>query len=267
MSLLEIERLTVSFHHRAGLLRRVDVDYVRDISLAVARGEVLALFGASGAGKSLVAHAVMDLLPANATAGGAMRFDGRLLDPPAQAALRGTRIALIPQSIGHLDPLATVGQQLRWAARRAGHPMTVPGAVEGALSRFDLAPAVAATFPHALSGGMARRVMLAMTTVSGADLVIADEPSNGLDAENTARVFRCLKSFAEAGKAVIVISHDLSAALEIADRVVLLRDGQVAAQERANAFAGDGEALCAAYARAIWNALPQNGFSRGHHEA
>jgi peptide/nickel transport system ATP-binding protein len=118
-----------------------------------------------------------------------------------------------------------------------------------------------------LSGGMARRVMLAMTTASGADLIIADEPSNGLDAENTARVFRCLKSFAEAGKAVIVISHDLPAALEVADRVVILREGRVAAEERADAFAGGGEALSAAYARAIWGALPQNGFSRAHHEA
>ncbi len=267
MSLLEIERLTVSFHRRDGLMRRVTVDCVSDISLSVARGEVLALFGASGAGKSLLAHAVMGLLPENAPVGGLMRFDGRILDRRAQMALRGNRIALVPQSVGYLDPLATVGQQLRWAARRARQPMTVAGAAEGALSRFDLAPAVARAFPHMLSGGMARRVMLAMTTASGADLVIADEPSNGLDAENTARVFRCLKSFAEAGKAVIVISHDLPAALKVADRVVILRDGRVAAQERADAFAGGGEALSATYARAIWSALPQNGFARAHHEA
>lgn len=267
MSVLEIERLTVSFHRRDGLRRRITTDCVRDVSLAVARGEVLALFGASGAGKSLLAHAVMGLLPPNALAGGTMRFDGRVLDAPAQAALRGSRIALIPQSVGHLDPLATVGQQLRWAARRAGRPMTAPGAVAETLSRFDLAPAVAGVFPHTLSGGMARRVMLAMTMASGADLVLADEPSNGLDADNTARVFRCLKSFAEAGKAVIVISHDLPAALKIADRVVLLDRGQVVAEERADAFTGDGEALCAGYARSIWNALPQNGFSRACHEA
>jgi peptide/nickel transport system ATP-binding protein len=264
MSLLEIERLTVSFRRRDGLMRRVSVDCVSDISLSVARGEVLALFGASGAGKSLLAHAVMGLLPENAPVGGLMRFDGRVLDRPAQTALRGNRIALVPQSVGHLDPLARVGQQLRWAARRARQPMT---AAEGALSRFDLAPAVARAFPHMLSGGMARRVMLAMTIASGADLVIADEPSNGLDAENTSRVFRCLKSFAEAGKAVIVISHDLPAALKVADRVVILRDGRVAAEERADAFAGGGEALSAAYARAIWSALPQNGFARAYHEA
>ena len=196
-----------------------------------------------------------------------MRFDGRVLDRRAQAALRGNRIALVPQSVGHLDPLATVGQQVRWAARRARQPMTAPGAVEGTLSRFELAPVIAGALPHTLSGGMARRVMLAMTTASGADLVLADEPSNGLDAENTVRVSRCLKSFAEAGKAVIVISHDLTAVLKIADRVVLLRDGQVAAQERTDAFAGAGERLSAAYARSIWNALPQNGFSRARHEA
>ena len=111
MNLLEIERLTVSFHRRDGLMRRVSVDCVSDISLSVTRGEVLALFGASGAGKSLLAHAVMGLLPENAPVGGVMRFDGRVLDRPAQAALRGRRIALIPQSVGHLDPLATVGQQ------------------------------------------------------------------------------------------------------------------------------------------------------------
>lgn len=267
MSVLEIERLTVSFHRRDGLMRRIATDCVRDISLAVARGEVLALFGASGAGKSLLAHAVMGLLPPNAVAGGTMRFDGHVMDAQAQAALRGSRIALVPQSVSHLDPLATVGRQLRWAARRARHPITAPGTAEAALSRFGLAPAVAGTFPHTLSGGMARRVMLAMTTASGADLILADEPSNGLDADNAARVFRCLKSFAEAGKAVIVISHDLPAALKIADRVILLDRGQVVAEERADAFAGDGEALSAGYARSIWNALPQNGFSRVSHDA
>lgn len=267
MSLLEVEGLTVSFHRRDGLTRRVALDCVHDVSLTVARGEVLALFGGSGAGKSLLAHAVMGLLPPNALVGGRMRFDGRVLDRPAQAALRGNRIGLIPQSISHLDPLATVGRQLRWAARRARHPMVTRETVEGALSRFDLSPAVARTFPHMLSGGMARRVMLAMTTVFGADLVIADEPSNGLDAENTARIFQCLKSFAAAGKAVIVISHDLPAALTVADRVILLREGKVAAQEPAAAFAGDGGALSAAYARSIWKALPQNGFSRVCHEA
>ena len=77
----------------------------------------------SNAGKSLLAHAVMGLLPENAPVGGLMRFDGRILDRRAQMALRGNRIALVPQSVGYLDPLATVGQQLRWAARRARQPV------------------------------------------------------------------------------------------------------------------------------------------------
>lgn len=263
MNVLEVEKLRVSFLRYDGFLRQTAVECAHDISLGIARGEVLALFGASGAGKSLLAHAVMGLLPQNAIVEGTIRFEGRVLDERTQADLRGNRIALIPQSVSHLDPLATVGQQLRWAARRARRPMKAAGSVEGALSRFGLEPAVARAFPHTLSGGMARRVMLAMTTVSNADLVIADEPSNGLDAENAATVFQSLKALAKKGKAVIVISHDLSAALEIADRVVIMRDGKVVAHERADAFAGQGEALSAAYARKIWNALPQNGFSGG----
>lgn len=267
MNLLEIAKLNISFRRYDGFMRQTTIECVRDISLTVARGEVLALFGASGAGKSLIAHAVMGLLPPNAIVDGMVRFEGRTVDEKVMADLRGNRIALIPQSLSHLDPLATVEQQLRWAARRAGRSMKAAGSVRDALSRFGLQPSVAHAFPHTLSGGMARRVMLAMTTVSNADLIIADEPSNGLDPENTATVFRALKALAEAGKAVLVISHDLSAALDIADRVVILRDGKVAAAERAAAFAGGGENLSAPYARSIWNALPQNGFSGGYDEA
>ena len=261
MSLLEIEGLSVSFRRYRSPVRQVGVKCVSDISLDVYPGEVLALFGASGAGKSLLAHAVMGLLPQNAIVGGVMRFEGRLLDRKEQARMAGSRIALIPQSVSHLDPLATVGQQLRWAARRARRPMASAGDMQRTLARFDLEPGVSRAFPHMLSGGMARRIMLAMTTVCQADLIIADEPSNGLDAENTAIVFRWLKSFAEAGKSVIVISHDLAATLQIADRVIILRDGYVAAHEHADVFSGDGTRLLAPYARSVWKALPQNGFA------
>ncbi|MCM5557017.1 ATP-binding cassette domain-containing protein [Pleomorphomonas sp. JP5] len=261
MTLFSVDRLTVAFRRYQGLVGEVDIGCLSDLTLDVVRGEVVAVFGASGAGKSLFAHAALGLLPGNAVVTGSIRFEGERLDAARIAALRGRRIALVPQSISHLDPLATVGRQLGWAARRAGRKGFTAGDAVAALDRFGLDGAVLARYPHTLSGGMARRVLLAIATLGEPDLVIADEPTNGLDPDNADRVFGYLRGFADAGKGVIVISHDLSAAVASADRVAVLRDGALVATEQAATFREDGGAGLTPYARALWRALPQHAFS------
>lgn len=265
MTLLAVDRLSVAFRRYQGLLDRVDIDCLCDLSLEVDRGEVVALFGASGAGKSLFAHAVLGLLPPNAVVTGSIRFDGKRLDAQGIAALRGRRIALVPQSLSHLDPLANVGRQIEWAARRCGRRGFRRADAIAALNRFGLDELFLASYPHTLSGGMARRVMLAIASVSDADLVIADEPSNGLDPVNAANVFGFLKGFADQGKGVVVISHDLAAAVDSADRVAVLRDGALVATEAAATFVANGGAGLSPYAHALWRALPQHDFTEAVH--
>lgn len=264
MTLLSVDRLTVAFRRYQGLIDRVDIDCLADLSLEVARGEVVALFGASGAGKSLFAHAVLGLLPPNAVVAGSIRFAGERLDAARIADLRGRRIALVPQSLSHLDPLATVGRQLAWAAKRAGRRGFTRGDADAALDRFGLEGSVLVSYPHTLSGGMARRVMLAIASVGDPDLVIADEPTNGLDPDNALKVFGFLRGFADEGRGVVVISHDLAAAVASADRVAVLRDGALVAVEDAATFRDGGEGLTP-YARALWRALPQHAFSGAAH--
>lgn len=261
MTLLSVDRLTVAFRRYRGLLAEIDIDCLADLSLDVARGEVVAVFGASGAGKSLFAHAMLGLLPGNAVVTGSIRFEGERLDAARIAALRGRRIALVPQSISHLDPLATIGRQLGWAARRAGRPGFTRTDAVAALDHFGLDEPVLQSYPHTLSGGMARRVMLAIASVGDPDLVIADEPTNGLDPDNAGKVFGFLRGFADQGKGVVVISHDLAAAVASADRVAVLRDGALVATEAAATFMDNGGAGLSPYARALWRALPQHEFT------
>lgn len=259
--MLDIDRLCLSFSRYHGLARRREIACLSDVSLTLERGEVLAVIGGSGSGKSLLAHAVMGILPANALVRGEVRIDGRPLDAAGRLALCGSRMALVPQSISHLDPLVRSGRQIAWAARRAGRARgAIPALVAGELARFRLGPEAARAFPHELSGGMARRVLLAIATAGSADLLIADEPTSGLDAANAGVVLAHLRRLAGEGRAVMLITHDLAGALRFADRVAIIRDGALSAIAPAADFTGDGEALASPYARALWRALPQNDF-------
>ena len=196
--MLTIENLTVAFRRYAGLVARSRLICLRGISLFVGPGEVLAVVGASGAGKSLLAQAVLGLLPANAEAGGSIIFNGSPLNRCSQAELRGRAIGLVPQSIACLDPLARVTRQVELAARRAGVPAArLKQAIDQALLRFGLNinPAAGHCFPHQLSGGMARRVLLAIATAGDPTLIVADEPTTGLDRENTSAVLQHLRAW------------------------------------------------------------------------
>lgn len=258
--LLVIDDLSVSFRRYNGGLRREIVPCLNGVSLSMGRGEIVALIGESGAGKSLVAQSIFGLLPGNATLRGRISFAGVELDAPRQAALRGRRISLVPQSIGALDPMARVEAQLRWAHARAAAPESFDAAA--AFSRVGLAADVARRYPHELSGGMARRLLIAMATTSRPELIVADEPTNGLDPENTDSLLALLETARRLGSSVLLISHDLEAALRIAGRVAVMRGGRIVGVEPAAAFSGRGEALKSAYARALWMALPGRGFGR-----
>ena len=260
--LLSITDFAIGFQRYRGLVTQRTILALHPLSLGLDRGEVLALVGASGAGKSLLAHALFDILPPNARTSGRLAIDGMALDRHNWAACRGRRMGLVPQSSSHLDPLARCRQQLGWAAARSGRSLDRPQLLT-TLARFGLDASAARAFPHQLSAGMARRLMLAMATIGEPDLVVADEPTSGLDPDNAQVVLARLRALANAGKGVLLITHDLAQALPFADRVALLHNGRLEGMQAATAFSGDGRNLTSDYARALWRAMPHNDFSAG----
>lgn len=256
-ALLDIQGLQIAFQRQRGVWQREWLEPVRGIDLALRAGELVALVGASGAGKSLLAHALLGILPGNAHVRGSMAFDGEPLTPARLARLRGHDVALVPQAVTFLDPMARAGRQVRWAARAARRDDS-PAAADVALQRYGLAPMAGALYPHQLSGGMARRVLTAMATVAQARLLIADEPTPGLDPEVSALALRHLRGLADGGRGVIVITHDLPAVLPHADRLVILDGGRsIETTTPEYFFAGR---LQQPFSRALRDAMPGLGF-------
>jgi len=260
MSLLSVRDLSITFVQYERGLRRRHLEVVTGLDLEADAGELVAVVGASGSGKSLLAHALVGVLPDNAVERGRVTYDGAPLDARRREALRGREIALVPQSVAHLDPLARVGRQARRAAELAG-AADPAAAARAAFRRLGLGAEADRRYPHELSGGMARRVLTATATVGTPRLVLADEPTPGLQPELVAETLRGLRALADGGAAVVLITHDLLAALTVADRVAVFYAGSTVEVAPAAAFAGDGSGLAHPYSRALWRALPANGFA------
>lgn len=253
--MLQVHRLSVQF--RSPRDPEKSICAVRSLDLRIEAGELVAVIGQSGAGKSLLAHAILGLLPSNATLSGTILFHGRNLTPDEIRRLRGRHMTLIPQSVSALNPLRRVGDQLARAARRNGHP-SPRHAVFDALERFSLAPTVAKRFPFQLSGGMARRVLTALATMGGAELILADEPTNGLDPETAHESLAILRQLADQNRAVMVITHDIEAVLPVADRLVVFCAGMTLEDSPAAVFATG--APHHPYSQALLAALPSRDF-------
>lgn len=256
MHLLDIQQLSISFETYDYRLRKRTMPVIQKLSLSVHAGEILAIVGASGSGKSLLAHAILGLLPDNAVLSGRLSFEGQALTPERQQQLRGKQLALIPQSVQYLDPLMRVGKQVEQAVRIGDARLERQKAFE----RFRLPQEAAAKYPFQLSGGMARRVLVSIAAVSGAKLLIADEPTPGLDDQVAQETLRTFQQMAKIGSTILFITHDLIAAAQIADRIAVLHSGELMEIAPASSFTGNGDALMHPYTRALWQALPQNQF-------
>ncbi|MDD9269027.1 ABC transporter ATP-binding protein [Paenibacillus sp. GCM10023248] len=255
--MLDIRDLSVRFSRYDRSLRQVHTNVIHNLQLSLQAGEIVAVVGSSGSGKSLLAHAILGILPGNAEVTGCIAFKGEALTAERQRRLRGREIALIPQSVQYLDPLMRVGEQVRQSAR-LGDPAELQ---VNAFRKYQLADIVAQWFPFQLSGGMARKVLVSTATVSGARLVIADEPTPGLDAPAMAGTLGRFRQLADEGCAVMLITHDIEAALSVADRIAVLYAGTVLETARTRDFAGEGEGLRHPYTKALWNALPSRRFA------
>lgn len=255
--ILTVKDLSISFAQYTKGLRTRTITPIRSLSLSLYEGEILALVGASGSGKSLLAHAILGILPGNAACTGDILYYGELLTDEKKRAIRGKELVLVPQSVNYLDPLMRVGDLVGIGLPKERAPQIR----NDLFSRYGLSEADTRLFPFQLSGGMLRRVLFATSVRQGVRLIVADEPTPGIHPEALSAILNQLRQFADEGVAVMLITHDVVSALTICDRVSVLKDGRTVETARADCFRGGGELLSHAYSKALWNSLPQNQFT------
>jgi peptide/nickel transport system ATP-binding protein len=239
--LLRIEELSVA------LPRGGDRAFaVENVSLQVARNEIVCLVGESGSGKSVTAHAILKLLPPEVeVASGAIRFgatDIATADEAAMRNLRGGAIAMIFQEpLSALNPLARVGDQIAEVILTHANPRPQHAALDARVQELIAAvglpdPAtLARAYPFQLSGGQRQRVMIAMAMANNPALLLADEPTTALDVTTQKQILLLIRKLqAERGMGVLFITHDFGVVADIADRVVVMRHGKVVEQGSAS---------------------------------
>jgi peptide/nickel transport system ATP-binding protein len=231
MSLLQVSDLTVAFPTDT---ERVEA--VRDMNFHVDPGEVVALVGESGAGKSASAMAVVGLLPEYAEVSGSIRLHGDELlglSDQRMSRIRGRTIGTVFQDpMSALTPVYTIGDQIAEALEVHDHSMSGQAARTRAVELLDLVGIAqperrAKSFPHELSGGERQRVVIAIAIANDPDLLICDEPTTALDVTVQAQILEVLKTARDVtGAGVLIITHDLGVVAEFADRALVMYAGR-----------------------------------------
>ena len=229
--LLRLDHLCIDYKVKGGLLSAV-----HDVSFSIGRGEIFAVVGESGCGKSTVAHSIMNLLPGgNARVSGEILFKGkdlRTCSEKQMEAIRGKEIGMIFQNpLDSLNPVYTTGTQVQEAILldrvdrqeawnrvvKLYQDVKMPDAQERARS-----------YPHELSGGMRQRVMIAMMLSRNPELLIADEPTTALDVTIEAQILEIIKDLKEKyHTAIMLITHNFGLVAEVADRIAVMYAGEV----------------------------------------
>jgi oligopeptide/dipeptide ABC transporter ATP-binding protein len=259
-TILNIENLRTHFYTRDGVVPAVD-----GVSLSVRSGETLAVVGESGCGKSMTALSVMRLLPApgRILAGSRIFFAGSdllALSEREMRAVRGNEIAMIFQEpLTSLNPVFTIGRQIgeslrlhKGLGKRAARENSVD-----LLARVGMAQQerIVDEYPHALSGGMRQRAMIAMALSCGPRLLIADEPTTALDVTVQAQILELIRELRDSsGMAVMLITHNLGVVAEMAERVAVMYAGKIVEQGEVRAvFDRPGHP----YTEGLLNSLPR----------
>lgn len=255
--ILLVKDLGISFSQYTKGLRRRELEVITNLDIDLYEGEILAVVGSSGSGKSLLAHAILGILPDNATTEGNIIYKGKTLTLKDKEKLRGREIVFIPQSVNFLDPLMKVSKQVKISIENKEEANKRQRKI---FNKYGLDKKVDNLYPFELSGGMARKVLLSTALVSDCKVIIADEPTPGLDEKSLNEALKDFRNIADSGCAILMITHDIEAALKIADKIAVFYAGTTLEIANVNDFKGDGKNLRHPYSKALFNALPQNGF-------
>ncbi|WP_197918733.1 ABC transporter ATP-binding protein [Thiosulfatihalobacter marinus] len=251
MTLLSVENLSLNIG---------DTPILRDVSFTIAPGEIVAVTGESGSGKSMTAFSVMQLLPEAAHTTGHIRLNDQdllSLSEPQLCALRGNDIGMVFQEpMTALNPVKTIGAQVMETIliHTAMTPDRAKEQARDMLSRVGLPPDrfPLSRYPHELSGGQRQRVVIAMAIALRPRLLIADEPTTALDVTTQAQILDLLKELvAEFGMGLMMITHDLAVVSDMADRIIVMRQGEIVEQGETRALFGE---MKHPYTRALFEA-------------
>lgn len=264
--LLDVENVSISFIQYTKGLNQRNLKVITDLTLDISEGEILAVLGSSGSGKSLLAHAIFGILPENADLNGTIKFKGKKLSQEDKEEIRGKDIVLVPQSVNFLDPLMKISDQTIGHTENDEERKAKKLKQREIFEHYNLGPEVDDMYPFQLSGGMARRVLVSTALLSDPKLVVADEPTPGLDEKTVEETLNHFRHMKDDGIGVLLITHDIHAALEVADRIGIFYSGYVIEIALKEDFSGDGENLLHPYTKSLYKALPANGFEiiKGH---
>ena len=253
MNILEVKNLNIGFNMYDKLLNQKLYQMVFDLNVTIKKGEILAIAGSSGSGKSLMAHAILGILPKNTVVSAEIKFKNEIVDEDRLSQLRGKEITFVPQSIAYLDPLMTIEDQLMRKDINKQDFFKVMDTL--GFTKADLGK-----YPFQLSGGMARRVLIANTILSKADLIIADEPTPGLSLDLAIEVLNHFRNMANDGKGILLITHDIDLVCNIADRMSIFYGGHILETLNTKDFLKGEKYIRHPLTKAFWRALPQNDF-------
>lgn len=258
--LLEVNNLSISFTQYVQGLNRHDSKVITDLTIDVDEGEIVAILGSSGSGKSLLAHSILGILPYNSHVAGEIRYEGQVLDQELKEKLRGDEICLIPQSVNFLDPLMKVSEQAIGECKDENEHKEKKLRQREIFDKYGLDESVDDLYPFELSGGMARKVLLSTALVGNPKLLIADEPTPGLDAKSVKETIEDIRNLKEDGKGVLLITHEIDVALKTADRIAIFYSGYVIEINNVENFK-NSENVLHPYSKALIDSLPRNGFN------
>ena len=258
--LLEVNNLSISFTQYVQGLNRHDLKVISDLTIDVGEAEIVAILGSSGSGKSLLAHSILGILPYNSHVEGEIKYQGNILNQELKEKLRGDEICLIPQSVNFLDPLMKVSEQAIGECKDEKEHDEKKIKQREIFAKYGLDESVDDLYPFELSGGMARKVLLSTALIGDPKLLIADEPTPGLDKKSVDETIMDIRKLKENGKGVLLITHEIDVALRTADRIAIFYSGYVIEINKVENFENADNVLHP-YTKALINSLPKNGFN------
>lgn len=254
--MLKLHNVTLSHGQERWLRPRRWQPILQDINLELHEGELVALVGSSGEGKSLLLQSILGLLPDSMKVSGQISLDDETLTAKHQQALRGNTIGYIPQSVSSLNPLLKIGKQLIHSNQLNGQETTHQTLCDQ-LSHHNLCHSTLNKYPLMLSGGMAKRLLMINAALSKTRFILADEVTAWLDQQHSEILLQQLKSLCQKGQGILWVTHDLHLASRFADRVILLNEGTIKETVTTDALCSGGGSH---WLQSLWQTLPEHQF-------